>query len=132
MLRADYIPSNWILVWYLFYITGILRYNPKFALILGILFNVVTISAMIYYRVEIQNILYLVAFVFFLKGIPLWSLRNTKIQKKDIYATIGLFLMYVGWIVWEGQMMTVIQTLHGLIHNKIETHGMKMLQKLFG
>jgi len=131
MLRADYIPSNWIFLWYVLYIFGILQYNPKLALLLGVLFNVVTLSTMVYYKAHFQNILFLASFVFFLKGIPLWTLRNTTIQSKDVYATILFLVVYVGWILLEGKTTEVYRALEGLLHNKLESHGMSMLEKMF-
>lgn len=132
MLRPDYIPSNWIFLWYVLYISGFIHHSPKLALILGILFNVVTLSVMAYYKVFIQNIIYLAVFVFVLKVIPLWTVRNTTIQQSDVYATIGFFFIYIGWILWEEKTMALVQALNGLLYNKMDTHGMKMLQKMFG
>lgn len=132
MLRADYIPSNWILSWFILYTLGIIHYNPKLAIGVGIVFNLFTLSAMFYYRVKIQNILYLAIFVFFLKVIPFWTLRNTTLTKEDTYATLGVLFAYIGWILWEGKMKEVFHALQGLMSNKMETHGMKLLQKWFG
>jgi len=73
------------------YISGFVKHTPKLALILGILFNVVTIFVMAYYKAFIQNIIYLALFVFVLKVVPLWTLRDTTIQESDVYATFGFF-----------------------------------------
>lgn len=132
MLRPDYIPSNWIFVWYVLYMLGIIQRNPKLALILGIFFNIGTISAMIYYEAFIHNIFYLILLIFFLKGIPLWSIRDTQIQKDDVYATLGFILIYMGWILWEGKTNAVLHALQSLINNKLESPLMRMLQKMFG
>ncbi len=132
MLRPDYIPSNWIFVWYVLYMLGIIQRNPKLALILGIFFNIGTISAMIYYEAFIHNIFYLILLIFFLKGIPLWSIRATQIQKDDVYATLGFILIYMGWILWEGKTNAVLHALQSLINNKLESPLMRMLQKMFG
>jgi hypothetical protein len=111
---------------------GIIQRNPKLALILGIFFNIGTISAMIYYEAFIHNIFYLILLIFFLKGIPLWSIRDTQIQKDDVYATLGFILIYMGWILWEGKTNAVLHALQSLINNKLESPLMRMLQKMFG
>jgi hypothetical protein len=132
MLPAYYIPSNWILLWYILYMVGLVNYNPKLAILLGILFNVVTLSVMAYYKAFIQNIIYLATFVFFLKCIPLWTIRNTTLKDSDVYATIVFFIVYIAWILWQKKTMDLVNALKGLLHNKMETHGMLMLQKWFG
>ena len=37
--RFDQIFSYWIFVWYLLYVLGVISYNPKFALIIGVITN---------------------------------------------------------------------------------------------
>jgi hypothetical protein len=132
MLRADYIPSNWIVLWFILYTLGFVHYNPKLALGLGIVFNLCTVAAMFYYQAYIQNILYLAMFIFFLKVIPFWTLRNTTLTPNDAYATLGVLFAYIGWILWEGKVNAVYQALQGLMNNTIKTPGMKMLQTWFG
>jgi multisubunit Na+/H+ antiporter MnhB subunit len=132
MLRLDYILSNWIFLWYVLYVFGIVHYNPKLALIVGILFNTATILLMVYFNASIQNMLYLAFFVSWMKVIPLWTIRNTKIREKDVYASIFLLLVYLGWLLLEGKMMEVYHALEGLLHNKLESPGISMLQKIFG
>jgi hypothetical protein len=132
MLRADYIPSNWILLWFILYTVGIVHYNPKLAIGVDIVFNLFTLAAMFYYQAYIQNILYLAIFVFLLKVIPFWTLRNTTLTTNDKYATLGVLFAYIGWILWEGKTKEVFHALHVLMRNKIETPGMKMLQTWFG
>jgi len=132
MLRLDYILSNWILLWYVLYVFGLIEYNPKLALILGILFNVVTLVLMAYYQASIQTMLYLAFFVSWMKVIPLWTIRNSTIREKDVYATLLLVLVYLGWLLLEGKTMEVYQALEGLLHNKLDSPGISMLQKMFG
>ena len=132
MLRLDYILSNWIFLWYVLYFFGVVHYNPKLALILGILFNVVTLSLMAYYQASIQTMFYLAIFVFWMKVVPLWTIRNTEIQEKDVYATLLLVFVYIGWLLLEGKVMAVYHALQGLLHDKLDSPGMSMLQKMFG
>lgn len=114
------------------YVFGLIEYNPKLALILGILFNVVTLALMAYYQASIQTMLYLAFFVSWMKVIPLWTIRNSTIREKDVYATLLLVLVYLGWLLLEGKTMEVYQALEGLLHNKLDSPGISMLQKMFG
>ena len=132
MLRLDYILSNWIFLWYLLYIFGLIVYNPKLALILGILFNVATLSVMVYYQASIQTMFYLAFFFSWMKVIPLWTIRNSPIREKDVYATLLLVIVYLGWLLLEGKVMTVYHALEGLLHNRLDSPGMSMLQKMLG
>jgi hypothetical protein len=132
MLRLDYILSNWILLWYVLYVFGLIEYNPKLALILGILFNVATLSLMAYYQASIHTMLYLAFFVSWMKVIPLWTIRNSTIREKDIYATLLMVFVYLGWLLLEGKVMVVYQALNGLLHDKLDSPGMSMLQKMLG
>jgi len=53
-------------------------------------------------------------------------------SRKRCVRNVWIFFVYIGWILWEEKTMAVINALKGLLHNKMETHGMKMLQKMFG
>ena len=132
MLRPDYIPSNWVLLWYVLYMAGVVTQNPKLAILIGIVFNGIQLLVMAYYKVFLYNILSLAFLICLFKVFPFWTLRNTKIKVSDLYTTLGFFLLYVTWILWEDKTTEVFQALNGLLNNKVETHGMKKLQELFG
>lgn len=53
---------------------------------------------------------------FFIKIIPLFIVWKDKIVKKDIYATILLFLFYLFWILINGGFSFVFEIYHDLLY----------------
>ena len=39
--RLDMIPSNWILAWFILFYFKILKYNPKLALTIAVIINII-------------------------------------------------------------------------------------------
>lgn len=108
MYRIDYIPSNWVLAWYLLYMGGIVQNNPLFALQVGVAVNSTMIVFMLFSNASTYNILFLLTASFVFKVIPWFTIRNTTIKTSDIVATCGIVFMYVGWILWENKTSSVI------------------------
>lgn len=135
MTRPDLIFSYWILSWYFLYIFGISRvYNPKFVLIIGFIENLITLFAMVYYKTKPKIIFFFTIIVFIMKIIPLYTIWNTKVENKDIVATIILFFIYLFWsfIVNGIKMSYFINIKKDLIlHNKINTPGIFLLNKIY-
>jgi hypothetical protein len=101
-MRIDFFFSYWIFLWYLLYELRFTTYNPKIALVLGILENIILFSVMVYVN---QSLFHLIGFCFtntILKVIPLWSLWNTPYRWKDFYAFVVLFMIFVGWLYVNG------------------------------
>jgi hypothetical protein len=130
MIRPDYIFSYWIFGWYILYITGLFNHNPKFALYLGLLENLFVLVSMIYYNVNVKNIFYFTLIILLMKVIPLWTLRQTTMSEKDLYATLGIFLMYIGWIVWEEHVFILYKAYTDMLNNKNQLPGMLFLEKI--
>jgi len=100
----SFVFSYWILVWYILYEVGLTSYNPKGVLILALLENLFLLSILIYY--EYPYLLTFCIINFFIKVVPLWRVRHTTIHPRDIYAAIGLFILYVIWL-WINQTNVV-------------------------
>ena len=99
LTRFDFVFSYWIFVWYLLYIFKIIKYSPKFALILGLIENLIGLMVMIYYKNSFI-IIFLFCFVnFFIKVVPIWSLRKETYQIKQILYTFFLFSLYSLWLL---------------------------------
>jgi hypothetical protein len=97
-MNIDLVFSYWIFAWFILYQLKIVKYNPQFALLCGLIENLFILSLMIYYK---NSLLFIVSFIFinfFLKILPLWLLRKTRFSIKDIFATIILFLIYILWL----------------------------------
>jgi len=98
-MRFDLVFSYWIFTWFLLYELKFVKYNPQFALICGLFENLFLLPFMVYYKNSLLNILSFIFINLFIKILPLWLLRKTIFSKKDIYATIILFLIYILWIL---------------------------------
>jgi hypothetical protein len=98
VLTPDYLFSNWIFIWYLLYITGIFtKYNPKINIILALIMNIYVIYLLIYNK-QFYILFLIITIIFFIKIIPLITLRNTKIKLDDFLFGFILFLIYCLWI----------------------------------
>ena len=117
-MRLDYVFSYWILAWYLLYIAKITKYSPKFVLILGIIEN----SFIIFILLNI-----------FIKIIPYYTVRNDKIIKKDIIATIILFIIYCLWLYINTGNNVIeyhIKISDSVIKDKNETPAMRFVNHI--
>jgi hypothetical protein len=131
MIRPDYIFSYWIIVWYLCYKADLMTYNPKFALYVGLFENLFVLFSMIYHNVILRNILFFVVIILFFKVVPLWTLRNTELKPIDIQATFALFIMYLGWLLWEEKLNTLHKGYTEMLKTQNQMPGMTLLTKLF-
>jgi len=130
-IRPDYLFSYWVFTWYIFYMLGIVTHNPKFAIIVALLENLSILGSMIYLRVNPKKIGYFIIMILVAKVIPLWTVLNTQIKMRDLYATFGLFLMYIGWIIWDEKTSHLFSAYTEMLTNQIQTPGMVLLDKLF-
>jgi archaellum biogenesis protein FlaJ (TadC family) len=96
--RFDFVFSYWIFAWYILYICNIVKYNPKWALTIGLIENVGILFLMFFYKHSIINIFLFCFINFFIKVLPLWSLRNSKYDRMGIYSLIVLFFIYLSWV----------------------------------
>jgi len=94
--RVDFVFSYWILIWYILYELHLVTFNPKFALFVGILENVMGLAWMIYYSYKHIALFLIINFV--LKIIPFYRLRKTKYTRRDIYATFAIFALHCVWL----------------------------------
>ena len=131
-LRADFVFSYWIYVWYLFYITKIIPYSPKFALILGLIDNFVMLVLMLLYGTSRKTIFYFIVINTIIKVIPLYYLQSQKILWKDIYFTCGLFILFIIWLhINKQSLQGNIKEIHdSLIYGKDKTPFMALLKKI--
>lgn len=93
---ADLIFTYWIFTWFLlYYLVFPNLYNPKFALISGLIVNLVILCILIYNAVPLLYIIGFMIVILITKISPLYLIRKTKIRTSDIYFTVCLFLLYV-------------------------------------
>jgi hypothetical protein len=91
MLRIDYIFSYWIFIWFILYCLKITKYNPKFAILLGILENIIVLILMSYYNTDKSIIILFILMFIILKFIPL---KYARFRRKRAYfkANINLYI----------------------------------------
>ena len=133
MIRPDLIFSYWIYLWYILYIFKVLKYNPKLAIICGMIENLVIFILMCIYKTKkILVVLFIIMFVI-LKLIPLYTIWNDKIHlNDDIKNTSLLFIIYLVWIHLNKLNLTdaLTSTKNLILYNKNTMPGMTILQKI--
>ena len=97
--RFDFVFSYWIFAWFLLYQFGFTSYNPKIALIIALIENIWILGLMIYFKNSFIYIFLFCFINFFIKVLPIWLLRNSKHGRRDVYAILALFLIYILWLV---------------------------------
>lgn len=133
MIRPDLIFSYWIYLWYILYIFKVLKYNPKFAIICGIIENLIILLLMCIYNTKKILVLLFIIMFFILKLIPLYTIWNDKIQfNDDIKNTSLLFIIYLLWIHLNQLTITdaLTRTKNLILYNKNVLPGMTILQKI--
>jgi hypothetical protein len=121
--RFDYLFSYWIFVWFVLYQFGFTSYNPKIALIIGLITNTGVLGLIIYFKNSFIYIFLFCLINFFIKVLPLWLLRKSKYEWKDFYALIALFMIYLLWIIINRDQFEryVIDRYEKLKHNSHAT-----------
>lgn len=132
-LRADLVFSYWIYTWYLLYAFKFTSYSPKFALILGLIDNMVMLGLMLLYGTSRRTIFYFIVINTLIKVVPLYYLSGEKIKMTDIYFTSGLFVVFVLWLHLNSQnLVGNMKLVHdSLVYGKDETPFMALLNKVF-
>jgi len=130
-IRSDFIFSYWIFLWFILYLLKIVPYSPKFVIILGIIENLFAFLFMIIYNAPLYNFIKFIIINIFIKVIPLLLVWNDKIVKRDIYATIILFLIYLLWLTYNH--LEIYKTYKNLLDPYIfnNENGKTILSKLY-
>jgi hypothetical protein len=131
-LRPDLIFSYWIYVWYLLYIFNYTSYNPKFALILGLIDNIIMLILMLHYNTPRKTIVIFVIVNTLIKVVPLYYLRKVMVKWKDIYFTGVLFLIFILWLHLNKQNLVgnVKMIYESLLYGKDKTPIMALINKM--
>ena len=104
--RIDLTFSYWIFAWYLLYICKITIYNPLSFLIIGLILDIIYVLILFYYKNPLNYIFLTIFINLFIKVLPIWTLRNTKIKNKDIIAGSILFFIFACWLYYNDKMNT--------------------------
>lgn len=132
ILRPDLVFSYWIYVWFLLYFFQWTNYSPKFALLIGLIDNIVMLLLMILFGTTMTAIINFVIINTIIKIVPLYYLRKERIVIKDIYFTCILFLLFVIWIHLNKQTLVGnLKIVHdSLLYGQNRTPLMSLLSKI--
>ena len=131
-LRIDLVFSYWIYLWFILYIFKYTIYSPKFALTLGLLDNIVLLFLMFTLGTSVKTIIWFIIINTLIKIMPLYYLRTEPYKMKDVYFTMGLFLIYIIWLHINNQSLVGnIKMIHdSLLYGINETPFMNLLSKI--
>ena len=130
MARNDYIFSYWIYLWYLLYIILNRKFlpSPKFALICGLIHNLIYTALMIKNKSKFRTTLLFVMVMFIIKVIPLYTLRNSKLSLIEIITTILFLFVFFIWLKINNQNIFKIISFSNY-KNLYDYSGMSLLDK---
>jgi len=103
--RIDFVFSYWIFTWFLLYIIGVVPFNPKLFLILGIIENIFGI-----FILPPNKIIYFLIINTFIKILPLYLIWNTKLKNVDNYFGVSLGFLYLIWLKLNKEDVMKIRT----------------------
>ena len=131
-LRADLVFSYWIYLWYILYAFKITKFSPKFPLILGLIDNIIMLLLMLVYGTSKETIFYFIIINTLIKVVPLYYLRNEPIKMRDIYFTIGLFLIFIIWLhINKQSLVGNLKLIHdSLLYGKDQTPFMALIKTI--
>jgi hypothetical protein len=131
-LRADLVFSYWIYVWYILYMFKLTKYSPKFALLFGIIDNIILLFLMILFGSNKRTIFYFILINSLIKVLPYYTLKKEVIKLSDIYFTCVLLLIFIIWLhINKQSLIGNIQLIHNsLLYNKNETPFLSLLEKI--
>ncbi len=111
----------------------IVKYSPKFAILCGIIENLIILSAMFYYKTRWVLGCYFCIMFLLLKIIPWWTIRNDVIRENSVLMTLLLFGIYLVWMMLNNQKSSTFirHTRDLVIKNKNTLPGMVFIEKLF-
>ena len=97
--RFDLVFSYWIFAWYLLYINGFLKYNPKLILTIAVIENLCILGIMMFIiKSPLETILKFIGINIIIKVIPLYTVWKDKINWcDDLFHIFVLFLIYLFW-----------------------------------
>jgi len=94
----SYIFSYWLFIWYLLYIFDLTKCNPKLILQFALLHNMIVLIYQILMNENICANGIFVCGVIYLKVIPLYTIKDTKVNCYDIRVSVLVYLLFLVWL----------------------------------
>ncbi len=131
-IRPDFIFTYWVIAWYVAYMVKLTSYNPKWALLTGIILNVTLAIIVIIRSGFTASVITFLLINLILKGVPLYTIYKTKTTINDIYAVIGLFAIYTLWVNANGTTVVKqnVKIYESILHSKNESPIMRAVSKI--
>jgi len=122
-IRIDLVFSYWVYIWYIIYILKLIKYSPKFAILMGLIDNIILLYLMLIYGTSKYSIFVFIFINMFIKVVPLYNLRNENIILTDVYFTIFLFIVFIFWLYINKKTLVVNMKLiyYSIIYEKEQT-----------
>lgn len=96
VIRNDLMISNWALSLYILYMLRILHISPLPILVFATCVATTCVLIGIYYdNISLNNLLAYIVMTFFLKIIPIHSIRNEKVTYKVMLFSLFMFIIYL-------------------------------------
>ena len=130
MIRADFIFTFWVLFWYIFYLPGYISASPKLAFYLLLTINMIVLLSMVFQQAKTKPILYFILIILATNLLPIVTLDG-EIQKRDIMATAGLMVMFLGWLIWADKLHLLKEAYMAMLDPKCSTPMMCGLTRFF-
>jgi hypothetical protein len=97
--RFDFTFSYWIFSWFILYTLGIIPFNPKQWLLLGLTINVISFFyTIVQYNIDWILLFHEIIINIFIKIIPIWILYKSKTTLYDFLFGIFLCLLYIFYL----------------------------------
>ena len=130
--------SYWLVIWFICYELGWTIYNPFVWFAFASIYICIQILVLIYYKFDPINILLDFIINMFIKILPLWILRHSKVQWVDIKAGFILFAIYILYMEWNNLLIPFMSDYlffnikkQKLNEKKLDTPIIHILRKLF-
>jgi hypothetical protein len=96
VIRNDLMVSNWALLLYILYMLRILRISPLPLLVFATGVATTCVLIGIYSdNISLNNFLAFIVMTFFLKVIPIYTIRNEKVTDKVMLFSLSIFIIYL-------------------------------------
>lgn len=128
MIRPDLILSYWVFMWYVAYMTGLIRASPKLLFEIGIVENLWTMWVIWGYATT-ENFVYFVVVFLLTKVLPLATIWNVSIKRADVWWSVVVVAVYGLWI-WLNRGSMSISTIQSLKENRNETPGIWLFHRV--
>lgn len=105
VIRPDFILSYWLFTWYILYVCGVIKYNPKLFLILGLIENIIQLILKIIHKNTTISIISFIIINTIIKVIPILTLWNKQIHlKEDIFIGMSVTAIFLLWLLYNKKL----------------------------